>query len=138
MSMVVWDDSWLVGVEEIDVQHKDFVRLVQRLQIVDENHGPRLWKSRLLLELSKYLEYHFASEENLMIMAQYPQMEWHQFDHQRLIRIMNAKIKAFEAGEESMDSIVKFFEEWFACHTRDVDKPAAEHIGTIARARGCA
>lgn len=138
MTMMVWDDECLVGVEEIDSQHKDFVRLVQRLQIVDQNKGPRLWKSRLLLELTKYLEYHFASEENLMLMAQYPQLEWHQFDHQRLVRVMGAKAKAFEDGEATIDSIVKVFEEWFCRHTREVDKPAAEHIGKVARDKGCA
>ena len=34
MKQMIWKDEYLTGVEEIDLQHKDFVKLINRLNII--------------------------------------------------------------------------------------------------------
>jgi hemerythrin len=36
MHQIEWKDDYLTGIEEIDRQHKDFVKLINRLSIVQE------------------------------------------------------------------------------------------------------
>lgn len=64
MSEFGWKEIYSVGVEEIDQQHKDFLKLINRLNILQGKGDPPLLISRYLRELGAYAAYHFASEEN--------------------------------------------------------------------------
>jgi hemerythrin len=37
MSQIEWNDAYSVGVEEIDRQHKEFIRIINRLQWLMDN-----------------------------------------------------------------------------------------------------
>jgi len=39
--MISWDDSFSSGMEEIDNQHHDLIRLLQRLAILRDNGSPK-------------------------------------------------------------------------------------------------
>jgi hemerythrin len=71
MHQIEWKDDYLTGIEEIDTQHKGFVKLINRLSIVQEFGNKKAIAVRLLNELGKYIEYHFASEENIMFLTKY-------------------------------------------------------------------
>jgi hemerythrin len=81
MRQIEWIDDFSTGVEEIDRQHKDFVKLINRLNIVQEHGNKKAIAVRLLNELGKYVEYHFASEENIMFLTRYPALERQQQAH---------------------------------------------------------
>jgi hemerythrin len=136
MTKVAWDDSLSVGVEEIDEQHKTFLKLVNRLQAMYERDAARDLTFRLLLELVKYWEYHFISEENLMLFTKCPLLERHQHQHQKLLQTLGERTTACEAGHERIDSIVDFLTKWFIVHTKEEDKLVGQYINKLARDRG--
>ena len=133
MSMIIWEKSHSVGEEEIDEQHRDFVKLINRLQIMHDRGTPRDLTLRILLEVVKYTEYHFTSEENLMIIAKCPLLERQQKEHRALLEALNEKYKAFEAGDETIKPIIDFLVGWFLSHSSDLDRRAGQFISEYAR-----
>lgn len=136
MEKISWNDSYSVGVEEIDKQHKEFFRLMHRLQIMQEKNTPREFTLRILHELGKYADYHFVSEENLMLMVKYPDLERHRSEHQILLRGAAERIEQFESGCETLDSFLKFLRHWLISHIQGEDIKVGRYLGGFARDHG--
>jgi len=52
MDTVVWKESYSIGIPEIDQQHRDFVRLINRLAILHNSGDNPSWVWPYLLEIS--------------------------------------------------------------------------------------
>jgi hemerythrin len=133
MVMIEWNDSYSAGVEQIDQQHRAFLALINRLSILQERGTPPAMTRRVLLELLKYTEYHFVSEENLMILTECPLLPQQQLEHSKLLQTMAERYEAFGKGQETLESILKFLVRWFTTHTSDLDKAAGFYINKYAR-----
>jgi hemerythrin len=133
MMKVAWDDSFSSGIEEIDSQHKEFIKLIHRLQIVSEKGSPAEFIHRMLLELAKYADYHFISEENLMIVTKCPLLERQRGEHQRLLRGLGQKIRDYEEGHETLDALIDYSISWFTNHTKEEDVKIGQHIAQVAQ-----
>jgi hemerythrin len=72
-------------VEEIDRQYKDFLKLINRLNILHGKGDPPVLISRFLRELGAYAAYHFVSEENIMVLLKYPDLSRQEAEHQKLL-----------------------------------------------------
>jgi len=127
---IAWNDSLSTGVAEIDAQHKDFIKLIQRLQILHEKDGSKEFILRILLEMAKYAEYHFVSEENLMMLFKYPLLTQHQEQHNMLLRSVKYKIEAFENGILSLEEVIAFLSDWLLSHTAKEDGKIGDYLGS--------
>lgn len=56
MKELLWDSSYEIGIEEIDRQHIDFIKLLRRFNIGAQNAIPLTMQLRILQELVKYSE----------------------------------------------------------------------------------
>ena len=130
MRQIEWDDDFSTGVEEIDRQHKDFVKLINRLNIVQEHGNKKAIAVRLLNELGKYVEYHFASEENIMFLTQYPALERQQQAHAALLDEYTNRVKTFLNDKGTIEDVISFLAGWFAKHTVEEDRKIGHHIRT--------
>jgi hemerythrin len=129
--VLAWDDSLSSGIEEVDNQHKEFIKLIRRIQLLHEKHGPKDLTLRVLHELMKYADYHFASEENIMSVMKYPMIERHKAEHRKLLIGLGYWIGAFEDGSESLGSMLGFLCSWLVCHTRDEDSKIGKYVSTL-------
>jgi hemerythrin len=119
---LTWKDEYTVGVEEVDDQHKQFLKILRRLY---EYLGKPISSEILaqsLLEVRHYAEYHFVSEENLMLLSKYPQREDQIAAHLRLLENLKRHLKSIEIRHENLSDLVKFMMDWFALHTQTEDK----------------
>ena len=82
---IEWKEEYEVGNFEIDSQHKTFVGIIFKLQQAVLKGKSTDYTDRLLLELFKYTEFHFCSEENLMLDVCYPDVRRHQDEHKKLL-----------------------------------------------------
>lgn len=128
--MIAWDESVSSGIEEIDLQHKEFFKIIQRLQILNDKGSGKDFTLRILQELVKYTEYHFISEENLMILTKYPSIEHHQLEHKKLLRSLNYWIQAFEDGNEKLAALLSFLASWLTSHTKSEDCRIGEYLNS--------
>ena len=128
MSEFGWKETYSVGVEEIDRQHKDFLKLINRLNILHGKGDPPVLISRYLRELGAYAAYHFVSEENIMVLLKYPDLSRQEAEHQKLLEAFSQKVKDYQAGLEDVDSLLQFLMDWFVSHTSLEDRKIGDHL----------
>ena len=128
MRQIIWKDEYLTGVEEIDRQHKEFVKLINRLNMIHDLGNNSGYALRLLNEVGKYADYHFTSEENLMVLTKYPQLDTQEKAHKDLLIRYRQLMDSYKSQNADIEDIIKFLEAWFAGHTISVDKKIGEFL----------
>jgi hemerythrin len=87
---------------------------------------------RLLTEVRKYAEFHFYSEENIMLDAEYPEYAKHKEEHEVLLANLDYHFHQYRLGASNLDEVVDFMFNWFALHTTGSDKKLAGYIECVA------
>ena len=129
-SRLTWETKFELGVEEIDLQHRYFLGLVNRVSAELDHHYDQPYLLALFNELNAYARFHFISEENMMLKAGYPNLEAHRHHHRELIDQLNArewKLRTRPSDEEA-SNLVAFLKQWFLSHTTREDKQFAEFL----------
>ncbi len=129
MDKIVFDDSLKVNIPTIDGQH---ARLIDMLnQLIDYKAGQvDVPLAEVLSELAAYVDYHFATEEDLFEEYQYPQSEVHKAEHQSYTQ----KLADFNAEYEKdqtiglPDEIITFLFDWIKHHIQVVDRQYAPFL----------
>lgn len=79
-----WTQALSVGIPEIDEQHQELFRRVDRVLVAASN-GDAPEVTRMLGFLREYVEFHFAAEEAFMRDQTYPGIEAHKAEHVYLV-----------------------------------------------------
>ncbi|MDX9839731.1 MAG: hemerythrin domain-containing protein, partial [Azoarcus sp.] len=68
MDSFQWDENFVTGIDEVDTQHMELVRIINRIGDALSNAvapGPESLAD-LIDELAAYTRFHFAAEESMM------------------------------------------------------------------------
>lgn len=122
MDKLVWSNKIKIGVETIDLQHHYFLDLINRLIVYKEKGSRKLQPFNLLQEILYYAQFHFTSEENLMLEYDYPKYEAQREEHRKLIEHLLVEISKFENNEKDLDILYNYLTNWFYHHTIRDDK----------------
>jgi hemerythrin len=128
MKTLQWGSEYFIGVPEIDDQHKEFVNIINKINWAEEKAYPREIGARLIYELMKYAEFHFACEENLMYLHKYPGLDTQMNEHKKLLGVIKMKIGDFQSGKADYDSVTKFAFMWLISHTTEEDRKFGKMI----------
>ncbi len=128
MKEIEWSNDYLLGNKLIDKQHQIFADLINKLIVAQNNNRDSHYLTRLIMEIQKYAEFHFISEENYMIDIEYPALAEHQQQHIMLIEQFSIAINSIELGEKSLDDFAHFLLNWFKQHTINKDKLIVEFL----------
>ncbi|NGZ07446.1 MAG: hypothetical protein G8237_13945 [Magnetococcales bacterium] len=113
--------DWRYGYEThnkiVDLQHKYFIELMNRLYDELATTSDKKYQERLLDELISYAKFHFISEENILL-KHLPQKFNHQKElHEILLQDLLIKIESMKLGNDKPEDIIHFVVEWFFTHT---------------------
>ncbi|MGE4579801.1 MAG: bacteriohemerythrin [Desulfuromonadales bacterium] len=122
-----WNDKVSVGIEEIDEQHKQLLDLINRLYDAMISGEKKLQVAKdVLNELMQYTVVHFAVEESLFRIFDYPDYEAHCAHHQELraqVIDINRKV---QSGEKMVTpELLVFLRKWLTNHIMVEDKAYA-------------
>lgn len=131
---IKWDYKFEVGHPRIDNEHRVFVDLIRAVSCEAETHCGKDKGMRLLLEVRKYAEFHFVSEENIMLDAGYPDYEAHRDEHAWLLRRLEDEFHRYYSDRVGLDTLANFMFEWFAMHTTVSDKKLVGWVSAQERA----
>lgn len=130
MTSIIWKKEYDVGVGEIDLQHRYFANLINRLAEELTEDIDTEYQNALIDELNAYARFHFISEENLMRKANYPDLELHRQHHQQLIsNLANMELELdMNASSDNILGIIDFLVKWFLNHTTIEDRHFADYL----------
>ena len=81
MTQLIWDDSFSVGVPELDQHHQRLAELINELAASRDKPAHSEEIVDILSALSDYANHHFAHEEHLMGVRGYPDLADHLSEH---------------------------------------------------------
>lgn len=130
---IIWDQAYSVQIAEIDRQHQKFTAILGMLFDAIEEGRSQNVLSGILRELVAYADYHFDTEERLMIKYQYPDLGAHHEEHQEFrAKILEFQRNFNEGRETTTSDVAKFMTHWISDHVMDADKK----YGPFLNARG--
>lgn len=129
MNVIKWRDSFDIGVEAMDVQHKMIIELINKLynEIRNEESGDTALE--ILDEMATYAENHLQEEEMLLKEINYPDNDNHIAMHQLYRDTLSELRKDVKTGHEraAMDTYT-FLRQWWTDHIMGEDKKYGEFI----------
>lgn len=127
--MLRWDHKYELGHERIDAEHQIFLGLIVDFQDASANGSPKEKLIRILHEITKYADFHFVSEENIMTDNNYPDQKQHALLHNVLLHDVQDKLNQFKFENIEANEVFDFLFEWFALHTSSEDKKLVGYLG---------
>lgn len=124
---LAWKAEYDTGVEEIDLQHRNFMALINRLSSELAACDDEKYRRRLLDELAKYAAFHFTSEENLMLKFAYSG-----FERQRMLHLELMDQLSWRMQSKTYEGLFEFLVSWFIHHTVEEDHDIGDYIKQCA------
>jgi hemerythrin len=126
MPLITWDESFNIGVETINDQHKKLIGLLNGLfEIVkDIKQADKIEK--IISELDDYIKYHFSFEEKCFKDFEYPEKDKHAQMHKIYIEKIEEFKQKFKENKIFLSyEIMDFLEDWILGHIKTEDKKYA-------------
>ncbi len=132
-----WAEEFSIGVAEIDQQH---MILVDCISLIEEAVGTQARWSAVHASLGRLADFarvHFAVEESLMRILEYPEQEKHAEQHRQfsyeLMALQEKSLKADVSGE-----MITFLGKWLHDHILSSDRHYAEYLAAVTQERRAA
>ena len=129
MAFFEWKDSFNVGIEEIDRQHRRFFEYLNECNDLHST-GKDLTVSKELIEkLKHYAEKHFEYEEYLFNHIGYIETEAQIKQHGYFVlRVLDLEDELIRGNQERLTSVLCFLRDWFLSHILEEDKKYAPFV----------
>lgn len=128
--LISWKKELEIGNELIDSQHRMLVMLLRKLDMAVKNQMEHRVIMGIFLEIKRFTEFHFLSEENLMAELGYPGLSEHEKIHSELLVQVNVYIAKINRKQEFADDVLEALHTWFAHHVVGEDLKLAEYVRT--------
>jgi len=135
MAILVWNEDYRVGLDEVDQQHQGLVDMINRLDAAISDGEPSDVIVRLLADLKSYTHYHFSTEEHLMreCACEPAHIRLHLRQHRDFERSLEQFARAYDvSGSVVAGSLLEFLLKWLMSHIMGSDK----ELGRLIRGEG--
>ena len=120
--VVVWHESFSVGIRKIDKQHQELINIMNSLVENEDASGHSENIASVLDRMTRYAQFHFETEEKLMLEYEYPDYESHREDHTQF-KMKTAKfcLDALQRKETLPDEVISYLRNWLTHHILRTD-----------------
>ncbi len=137
MSHVVWDESYSVGDQELDDQHRQWIDIHNRLHddLLCGSVGTlKTLATDALREMLRYVDHHFECEERYMAMIGYPEASSHWRLHKDFDNMIYSMLREIEDGDMPVlnSELIKILQAWLVNHILVEDRKFAA-FNTMSR-----
>lgn len=123
---LAWSDSMLLGHGPTDDAHEDFVRVVKALAACNA-----VTALGCLQAVEDHLLEHFETEREWMVRTEYPNMDCHLDEHQKVLDTVlqvNQLAKAGQVGLRDVRRLAAALADWFPKHATYLDSALSAWI----------
>ena len=128
MDYIVWNDSFNIGVKEMDEQHKLLVSHINELYNAIKAGNSESVVKPILIKLTDYINVHFAAEENLLKIHNYPMIEAQIAQHSHYISEIAFMESSFMNKKQTAQNLLLFLKDWFIHHITTEDLKYSECV----------
>lgn len=122
MSLLEWRDDFLIGIAEVDGEHRELIALLNEMHDEALRHRSAVQVATVLGEINVRIAAHFALEEKNMERLGYAAAAAHKSDHELLLdEIAGIMDDVYASGRYEADGLSKQLMEWFGRHFRTHD-----------------
>ncbi|HUK66095.1 MAG TPA: bacteriohemerythrin [Anaeromyxobacteraceae bacterium] len=126
MAPLRFEEGLHTGVDSMDAEHRLQVSLVNALEELVEQGSDAAQVQRTLSQLVDFTSVHFLSEELMMRLYAYPQLEAHKLEHERLTeRVGELKVRIGSGERQTALDTVSGLHTWLVEHVRTLDQAFA-------------
>lgn len=121
--LLQWKEEFSVEVEEIDIQHKNIVKILNDLNSAFMEKKQEQVIEKIVAELSDYTVYHFDTEERYFLQFDFE----HSQEHIREHNDFKEKVLQFEEKLKTNKTfltyeVISFLKDWLVKHIAGSDK----------------
>ncbi|MCG7516414.1 GGDEF domain-containing protein [Vibrio sp. MMH1-50] len=135
MNSFLWDTYFETGIEEVDEQHQYLVGFINKYgELLAQNSITLTDIQVALFELSRYAEFHFKEEENLMREVEiHPEhLEKHIQVHRAFMSdIISMQSFISDANKRAAEQLLDFLIHWLAYHILGIDQNMSKQVTAI-------
>lgn len=126
---IEWSDTLSVGVKEIDDQHKGLINMINELNKAIQGGWGKEARKTVIDKLVEYTRVHFTTEESVMGISGYPDVEAHKKQHENLIAKVSDYIKKYEQDPNTSSyDLLYFLKGWLTEHIIKSDKKLGDYL----------
>ena len=130
MPFMAWNDRLVLGIDEIDNDHRKLVEMINELFDGIQAGRGRAAQLGILQRLVDYTRYHFAREETLFAENGSPRAQAHKKEHDALVAVVQkAQAEYVESGTvaPSLEMMV-ILKDWLFDHILGSDQRDAAYL----------
>lgn len=131
MALIKWKDSFSVGVDAVDHEHRELIDLINELhdKLVSEDEEPDV--TAFLGEIFRGISAHFALEERFMREHRYDQHDEHKEAHEDLLEGIRDIMDGYEADPDGASKQLSArLDAWFTDHFKTHDARLHHRLGS--------
>lgn len=128
MALLEWDESYRLGIEHLDHEHKDLFECINALHAGCCSHVDAEAIEDCLARLHMRLEAHFALEEQTMRERRNPGYTEHKAEHDRFLDEIGAALADFDAAQPQaqLEALAERVKTWIIEHITTFDRQLVE------------
>lgn len=128
-SLMEWGPDFVLGIREIDDQHKKLVSMVNQLNDAMKSGRGTDKLGEIFEALKEYTVHHFSTEEAYFEEFNYPGTINHVAAHKKLVnQVLDLEAK-FKAGKAALSNdVMVFLKDWLTNHIKGTDKKYVPHL----------
>lgn len=124
-----WKSDFETGIDQIDLQHKQLVETISKLEAAALTGTQEKEMGRALKFLVDYTHFHFSDEESFMHKAGFPELEAHKEMHKVLVQQLMEVLLKLKRGEAiKSNELIDFLINWLSTHILDEDKKIGAYV----------
>lgn len=127
--LIEWTDEFNTGIKEIDKQHKILVELLNQLHYGIRQKQGKQECNRVFGKLIEYTRIHFATEENMLHLINYPNWQKHKKNHEKFLEnVLEMKAKFDKTHNNMSLELLHFLKCWLQNHILKSDEEACMYL----------
>ncbi len=128
-SLMDWGPELMLGIDEIDDQHKKLVDIINELNDAMKAGKGADTLGAVFEELKGYTVHHFATEEAYFEEFSYAGMISHVAEHKKLVNQVIELEEQFKSGKTALtNDVMRFLKDWLTGHIQGIDKKYVPHL----------
>jgi hemerythrin len=129
-SEIEWSPDFLIGIEELDFEHKTLIENINRLHRKLASHDDIDEIRDTMGDIHVHMQSHFALEEHLMLENDYPHYIEHKAEHNKLLDMLIEQMVKFGSASDTVDTqaVEDKLKHWIVFHIVNSDRKMSQMI----------